>query len=290
MNGIVSGESWRAMTNGFKVKPGSSVDLSKTDPNGNGGLTRAEGDARYIELARELGELQELMYAAQTLGVLVVFQGLDTSGKDGAIRGVFRDVDPQGCKVASFKVPTPLEIGHDFLWRVHQHTPERGIFSVFNRSHYEDVLVVRVHELVPERVWSKRFDHINAFEKLLSDSNTLVIKFFLNISKEEQEQRLLDREHDIAKAWKLSAADWVERRSWEKYMTAYEDALSKCSTDNAPWYIIPSNSKRYRNMIITETLVELLRPYRQSWLKELEARGEAELKAIKEARAGRTSS
>ncbi len=276
------------MTNGFIVKPGSNVDLKKTDPNGNGGLTRAEGEARYAELSKELGELQELMYAAQHLGVLVVFQGLDTAGKDGAIRGVFKDVNPQGCRVASFKVPTPTEIGHDFLWRVHQHTPERGMFTVFNRSHYEDVLVVRVHELVPESVWSQRYNHINAFEKLLSDSNTLVIKFFLHISKEEQEQRLLDRENDVTKAWKLSAADWVERRAWDKYMAAYEDALSKCSTDAAPWYVIPSNRKWYRNLVITETLVETLRPHKKEWLKELEARGEAELKAIKEARATRT--
>lgn len=268
----------------IKLKPGKPVKLADIDPNADGGLDRAEGEAKYAELATELGELQELMYAAQTQALLVITQGLDTSGKDGAIRGVFKEVNPQGCRVASFKVPTALELAHDFLWRVHQHAPERGIVAVFNRSHYEDVLVARVHGLVPETVWRKRYDHINAFERLIADNNTTIAKFYLHINKEEQEERLLARERDVEKAWKLSVADWVERRSWGAYIAAYEEALERCTTDVAPWYVIPANHKWFRNLAITETLVELLRPHRDEWLNALAAKGEAELKAIREAR------
>jgi PPK2 family polyphosphate:nucleotide phosphotransferase len=272
------------MSYAIKVKPGDRVKLSDYDPDANGGLSREAGEAKYKKLAAELGDLQELMYAAQSQAVLAVFQGLDTAGKDGAIRSVFVDVNPQGCRVASFKVPTAIESGHDFLWRVHQHTPERGYFSIFNRSHYEDVLVVRVHELVPEKVWRKRYEHINAFEKLVADNNTIIAKFYLHISNDEQEKRLVDREREVEKAWKLSVADWVERRSWESYAKAYEDVLTKCSTDVAPWYIIPANHKWFRNLAVTETLVKLLRPHKKTWHQALEAKGEAELKAIREAR------
>jgi len=273
-----------------KIEPGTRVNLSKINPNVDHGLTKAAGEAAFDALAEELGELQELMYAAQEHALLTVLQGLDTAGKDGAIRSVFKDADPQGCRVASFKAPTPIELAHDFLWRVHQHTPERGMFAIFNRSHYEDVLVVRVHELAPETVWSHRYDHINAFERLVADNNTVVAKFYLHISKEEQEKRLLAREQDVEKAWKLSAGDWLERRAWERYMEAYEDALSNCSTPHAPWYVIPANRKWFRNLAIAETLVELLRPLKSGWLKTLEARGAAELKAIKEARGERQKS
>jgi PPK2 family polyphosphate:nucleotide phosphotransferase len=276
------------MSYAVKVEPGTRVNLSAIDPDADGGLTREAAEAMFDALAMELGDLQELMYAAQTHGLLAVMQGLDTSGKDGAIRNVFKDVDPQGCSVAAFKVPTELELRHDFLWRVHQRVPERGMMGVFNRSHYEDVLVVRVHEIVPESIWRPRFDHINDFERLLGESHTPVVKFYLHISKEEQEKRLLAREHDVQKAWKLSAADWIERRAWEKYIEAYEDALSKCSTAQAPWYVVPANHKWFRNLAITEVLVDLLRPHKAGWLKELAARGEAELKAIREARAKRS--
>lgn len=271
----------------IKVEPGTRVSLAKIDANADGGLTKEQGEAAFEALATELGELQELMYAAQSHAVLAVMQGLDTSGKDGAIRGVFKEVNPAGCRVAAFKVPTPVELGHDFLWRVHQQTPERGYFTVFNRSHYEDVLVVRVHELVPESVWSKRYDHINNFEALLADSATLIAKFYLHIDADEQEERLIARERDVEKAWKLSAGDWVERRSWKKYIAAYDDAISTCSTERAPWFVVPANRKWFRNLAIAEVLVEMLRPHKQTWLDELAARGEAELKAIKEARAGR---
>ena len=278
------------MAYAIKVKPGTTVDLSKIDPGETGGLTREAADAQFDTLAEELGELQDLMYAAQSQAQLVVLQGLDTAGKDVAIRGVFKDVNPQGCRVASFKVPTPLELAHDFLWRVHQHTPERGLFTVFNRSHYEDVLVVRVHDLVPAAVWRMRYEHINAFEKLIADGETTITKFFLHISKDEQEKRLMARERDVSKAWKLSAADWIERRFWDKYQEAYEDALSKCSTEHAPWYVIPANHKWYRNLAIVTVLVEQLRPFKSGWLQELETRGEVELKAIHEAKIKRSRS
>ena len=278
------------MAYAIKVKPGTTVDLSKIDPGETGGLTREAADAQFDTLAEELGELQDLMYAAQSQAQLVVLQGLDTAGKDGAIRGVFKDVNPQGCRVTSFKVPTPLELAHDFLWRVHQHTPERGLFTVFNRSHYEDVLVVRVHDLVPAAVWRTRYEHINAFEKLIADGETAITKFFLHISKDEQEKRLMARERDVSKAWKLSAADWIERRFWDKYQEAYEDALSKCSTEHAPWYVIPANHKWYRNLAIVTVLVEQLRPFKSGWLQELETRGEVELKAIHEAKIKRSRS
>lgn len=275
------------MSYAVTIKPGARVDLGAIDPDADGGLSREAGEAAFEALAQELGELQELMYAAQSQSLLVVLQGLDTAGKDGAIRNVFKDVNPQGCEVASFKVPTELELRHDFLWRVHQHAPERGMIGVFNRSHYEDVLVVRVREIAPESVWRPRYAHINAFEKLLSDSNTLVIKFYLHISKDEQEKRLLARERDVEKAWKLSAADWIERRAWEAYIEAYQDAITRCSTAEAPWCIVPANRKWFRNLAITQKLVELLRPQREGWLKALKVRGDAELAAIRDTRTGR---
>jgi PPK2 family polyphosphate:nucleotide phosphotransferase len=271
----------------IKVTGGEPVDLAKIETKTDGGLTREDGEAQFAALAAELGELQELLYAAQTEAVLIVLQGLDTSGKDGTIRNVLRDVNPAGCRIASFKVPTPDELAHDFLWRAHKQTPSHGEFTVFNRSHYEDVLVVRIHELVPEDVWQKRYDHINAFERLLADSRVIIAKFYLHISKEEQEERLLEREHDVTKAWKLSAADWVERRSWDKYVPAYQDAINECAGIHAPWYVVPADRKWFRNLAVAEAIVETLRPHKPRWLKALEARGEAELKAIRAARTKR---
>lgn len=277
------------MPEAIKVKPGERVNLSDVPTRAPKSVDRDKAEERFARLAPELGDLQEMLYGASTRSLLVVLQGLDTSGKDGTIRHVFGEVNPQGCDVASFKVPTPLELAHDFLWRIHQKTPAKGMMTVFNRSHYEDVLVVRVHELVPERVWSKRYDDINNFEKLLVDSGVIVLKFYLHISKEEQQKRLLEREQDVTKAWKLSAADWVERRSWEKYQAAYEDALTKCSTEVAPWLIVPADQKWYRNLVVSEAIVEALKPLKDDWLKALQARGEAELKAIREARAARSA-
>lgn len=247
-------------------------------------MSKAEGKEQADALAEELGELQELLYAAGTHALLVILQGIDTAGKDGAIRRVLRDVDPQGCRVVSFKVPTAEELAHDFLWRIHRQTPPRGMIGVFNRSHYEDVVVVRVKELVPEETWRPRYDHINAFERLLAESRTLIAKFYLLISKEEQEQRLLDREKEVEKAWKLNAGDWVERRSWDAYIAAYEDALTRCNTDAAPWHVIPADRKWFRDVAVAETLVNLLRPLRDDWLASLTAMGQAELKKVKATR------
>jgi PPK2 family polyphosphate:nucleotide phosphotransferase len=179
-----------------------------------------------------------------------------------------------------FKAPTPQEAAHDFLWRVHQAAPAKGLLTIFNRSHYEDVLVGRVHELVPPEVWKRRYEQINQFESLLTACNTIVVKFYLHISKGEQEERLLARENDKDKAWKLSPTDWIERRYWDDYMAAYEDALSKCSTHAAPWYIVPANHKWFRNLAIAQTLVDTLRPHEQEWRAALEERGRAALEAL----------
>jgi len=273
------------MAHAIRITGGEKVDLGAIDPKGDKKLVRADAEARFAELAAELGEIQELLYAAGSAGVLVVLQGLDTSGKDGTIRHVFRDANPQGTRIVSFKVPTPQERGHDFLWRIHQQTPERGMLTVFNRSHYEDVLVARVHELVPEPTWRARYQHILDFERLLADHGTIVVKFYLHISKEEQEERLLARERDVEKAWKLSAGDWVERRSWDRYIAAFEDALSTCATDHAPWYVVPADRKWYRNLAVAEALVETLASSVPGWLEALRHRGEAELAAIRAARA-----
>ena len=270
-----------------RVEPGKKVRLGDIDPNENGGLDRKTGEELLLPLLEELGELQELLYSAQTHGLLIVLQGLDTSGKDGTIRSVFREVNPLGTRVVPFKVPSTLERSHDFLWRIHQAVPERGMLTIFNRSHYEDVLAVRIHDLVPKAVWGGRYEHINNFEQLLTDSHTLVLKFYLHIDKKEQEARLLDRERDVEKAWKLSAADWIDRRSWDRYQTAYEDALTKCNTEWAQWHIIPANRKWYRNLAIAQSVVDTLRPYKQEWLEALAERGRQELEAIRAVRGER---
>lgn len=260
-----------------RVPPGSHVDLKDHDAGHTAGLDKAAGHARFTELNAELDALQEEMYAAGRNSVLMILQGMDTSGKDGAIRSVMANLNPQGCRVESFKVPTQHELAHDFLWRVHRVTPELGIFGVFNRSHYEDVLVARVHDLVPRHVWERRYEQINAFESLLAANGTIVLKFFLHISKKEQEERLVAREQEIGKAWKLSAGDWREREHWDAYQAAYQDALSRCSTDAAPWFVVPANKKWFRNLAITETLVETLRPFRPSWKQALEEMSRARL-------------
>ena len=265
----------------IRVRGASRVDLDTVDTRADGGLTKEEGTARLAALTAELGELQELLYAADTHAVLLVLQGMDTSGKDGTIRHVLVDANPLGCRVVGFKAPTATELAHDFLWRVHREVPERGILCVFNRSHYEDVLVARVRGLVPEPTWRARYDHINAFEALLADNGTLVAKCFLHISADEQRERLLAREQDVTKAWKLSAGDWEERTRWDAYMAAYADALARCGTDRAPWHVVPADRKWFRNLAVAEVLVDLLRPYRDDWLAALDARGKAELAALR---------
>ena len=212
-----------------------------------------------LKLNTELAALQEQLYAEGKHRLLIVLQAMDTGGKDGVIRAVFEGVNPQGVKVASFKVPTPVELSHDYLWRVHQQTPGKGEMVIFNRSHYEDVLVVRVHQLVPEEVWSRRYQHIREFERLLADEGTTILKFYLHIDLQEQAQRFLARVEDPTKQWKFNPGDLDERDRWEEYMKAYEDMLNQTSTDWAPWYIIPANKKWYRNWLISKIVIKTLK-------------------------------
>ncbi|MEJ5202276.1 MAG: polyphosphate kinase 2 family protein [Anaerolineales bacterium] len=248
------------MSKAYRVRPGTKVRLKDFDPNDTSEFKgdKEEAQQELEKLNTELERLQECLYAEGKHKVLIVLQGMDTSGKDGVIRSVFDGVNPQGVRVACFKVPTPEELAHDYLWRIHKMTPGKGEMVIFNRSHYEDVLVVRVHELVPESVWKKRYDQINAFERTLAEEGTTILKFYLHIDEAEQKQRLLDRLADPSKHWKFNPGDLKERALWGQYIQAYEDALSKTSTDWAPWYIIPANKKWYRNLIIARLLVGTL--------------------------------
>ena len=244
----------------YRIAPGTSVNLSEHDP-GDRRLfegDKSEGKDALKQVNRRLEELQELLYAEGRHKILVVLQATDTGGKDGVIRHVFDGVNPQGVKVASFKKPTSRELAHDYLWRVHRHTPARGEITIFNRSHYEDVLVVRVHGLVPEATWSRRYHHITEFERLLADEGTTILKFFLNISKDEQRERLQARLDDPSKHWKFSLGDLAERERWDDYQAAFEAALSETSTEWAPWYVVPADRKWYRNLVIARVLVETM--------------------------------
>jgi PPK2 family polyphosphate:nucleotide phosphotransferase len=261
------------------------VKLKDFDPDFKGSHPDRDSAGQELQaLSDELSELQELLAAAQKHSFLIILQGMDTSGKDGTIRHVLSHVNPQGCFVHSFKAPTQEELAHDFLWRVHKVTPGRGEMGIFNRSHYEDVLVARVDNLVAEKVWGSRYEEINHFEQLLTKSGMIILKFFLHISYDEQGQRLLAREEDKDKSWKLSAEDWDDRKHWEEYAKAYEDALSKCSTDAAPWYIIPGNHKWYRNLAVAHTIVHSMRKYQDEWRTALEERGREELEKLKQLR------
>lgn len=240
----------------YRVSPKEKVKLQNIDTEGDG--KKEEAVEKFIEINEKLEALQERMFAEGKHKVLVVLQGMDTSGKDGTIRAVFDGVNPQGVRVAGFKVPTPEEMAHDYLWRIHKQTPGKGEIVIFNRSHYEDVLVVRVHELVPEEVWKKRYDQINAFERLLAEEGTTILKFYLHISRKEQKQRLLERLADPSKHWKFNPGDLKERAIWDQYEEAYEDALERTSTEWAPWYVIPADQKWFRNLVIGKILVETL--------------------------------
>ena len=206
----------------------------------------------------QLGELQSVFYADARRALLVVLQGRDASGKDGTVRHVFESANPQGCEVTSFKAPTNIELAHDYLWRVHQRVPARGMIGIFNRSHYEDVLVVRVHDIVPKAVWSKRYEQINDFERMLTQNDVVVLKFFLHISKDEQKHRMIDRLTDETKNWKFAAGDLDDRALWNKYTHAYRDMLRECSTRYAPWHIVPADDKKVRNYLIAKTIVRTL--------------------------------
>jgi PPK2 family polyphosphate:nucleotide phosphotransferase len=242
----------------YRIEPDTAVDLSAFDPKDTGGLEEEAAKDRLDDLNRRLETLQELLYAERKHKVLVVLQAMDTGGKDGVIRHVFQGVNPQGVKVAGFGVPTPDELAHDYLWRVHAHTPAAGQLTIFNRSHYEDVLVVRVHGLVPEEVWGRRYRHINEWERLLAEEGTTILKFFLHISKEEQAERLQARLDEPTKRWKFRLGDLEERRRWPAYMAAYQAVLSHTSTAWAPWYLVPADHKWYRNLVVARVLVETL--------------------------------
>jgi PPK2 family polyphosphate:nucleotide phosphotransferase len=242
----------------YRISPNTTVDLAAFDPRDDGGLKEAQADPRLADLNRRLEALQELLYAEGKHKVLVVLQAMDTGGKDGVIRHVFDGVNPQGVRVASFGRPTEKELAHDYLWRVHAHTPGAGEMVIFNRSHYEDVLVVRVHGLVPQEVWARRYAQINDWERLLAEEGTTILKFYLHISPEEQAERLAARRDDPAKRWKFSAGDLDERKRWSAYMAAYEAMLSRTSTAWAPWYVVPADRKWYRNLVVGTVLVQAL--------------------------------
>ena len=257
------------------------VRLDDVDPGGDAGVEKEAGLARLDELGQEFAELGNLLTYAGQHALLVVLQGRDASGKDGAIRKILEFSNIQNAHVHPFKVPTEEERGHDFLWRVHKVVPPRGHIALFNRSHYEDVIAARVHQLVPPPIWKGRFAQINAFEELLTASNVIILKFFLHVSRKEQLQRLLDREKDPRTAWKLNPGDWRELPLWNEVTEAYEEALRRCATPAAPWYLVPADKKWFRNLAILERLVLALRPHRKAWLATLKEIGKDALKEIR---------
>jgi PPK2 family polyphosphate:nucleotide phosphotransferase len=252
--------------NQFRIKTGSKVDLGKIDADYHGEYENEEATIGEREkYTKHLSELQALMYAENKHSLLIVLQAMDGGGKDGTIRHVMEAWNPQSCNVIGFKVPTAEELAHDYLWRIHKVTPRKGQITVFNRSHYEDVLVVRVHNLVSKDVWSKRYNEINNFERELANSRTTILKFFLHIDKEEQLRRFGDRLGEPDKQWKISDADYTEREYWDDYQQAYVDAISKCSFNYAPWYVIPANHKWFRNLAVSQILVETMESWKMKY-------------------------
>lgn len=247
----------------YQVRSGSKLALSQCDADDTGDYKKNDQDKERAQAVTEqligrLGKLQECLYANGNRALLIVLQGMDTSGKDGTIKSVMSGVNPQGCKVVTFKTPSLEELGHDFLWRVHQKAPAKGQIGIFNRSHYEDVLITRVHALISDKVVEQRFKQINEFEELLSESGTVILKFFLHISKDEQKERLEERIRNPEKRWKFNDGDLEERKLWKNYMEAFEAMMAATSTDQAPWYIVPANRKWYRNLVIAERVVDAL--------------------------------
>jgi len=241
------------------VSPKDSLELSDEDAKAPKSLPKGDELKDKIDKQLEkLTDLQNVFYADNHHALLIVLQGRDASGKDGVVRTVIGACNPAGVRINSFKAPTPIELEHDYLWRIHSVMPEKGHMTIFNRSHYEDVLVVRVHELVPEEVWSKRYEQINNFEKMLTENGTVILKFFLHVSRDEQKERMQERVEDPAKRWKFSPGDLDERKLWDKYTDAYRDALRKCSTEWAPWYVVPADSNKARNYLIAKRIVKTL--------------------------------
>lgn len=239
-------------------KIGKQVNLSEYDSRFKGDWDKQSAREEFARLQERKAELQEVLFAQGTQSILIILQAMDAGGKDGTIKNVFEGINPQGVRVTGFRQPSDEELAHDFLWRIHQHAPPKGYIGIFNRSHYEDVLVVRVNNLVPEEVWKKRYEHINNFEKLLADSGTRILKFFLHISKDEQKERFQDRLDRPDKHWKFSMGDLPVREQWDQYMAAYEDVLTKCNTEYAPWHIVPADRKWYRNLVISRKIVEAM--------------------------------
>jgi PPK2 family polyphosphate:nucleotide phosphotransferase len=252
--------------NEFRIKPGSKVNLAKIEAGYHGDYENEEAAQAELEkYSQKLSELQAMMYAENKHALLIVLQAMDGGGKDGTIHHVMDAMNPQGCTVVSFKVPTAEELAHDYLWRIHKNTPAKGRITVFNRSHYEDVLVVRVHKLVPDEVWSKRYADINAFERTLANSGTSIVKFYLHIDKPEQLDRFRDRLDQPDKQWKISDSDYSEREYWDDYQKAYMDVLSKCSFNYAPWYVIPANHKWFRDLAVSQILVETMEGFKMKY-------------------------
>jgi PPK2 family polyphosphate:nucleotide phosphotransferase len=247
-------------TKRYRLRPGAKVRLDRIDPGDTSGFggDKKDGERAIDAIIRKLDPLQELLYAEHKHKILMVLQGMDASGKDGTIRRVFEGVNPQGVRVAHFGRPSEEELDHDYLWRAHKQVPEKGEIVIFNRSHYESVLVERVHRLVPESVWSKRYQQIVDFERMLSEEGTTILKFFLHIDRKEQARRFQDRLDDPTKHWKFSYLDYNERAYWKDYMRAYEDALERTSTESAPWYVVPSNHPWFRDLVVSEVVVEAL--------------------------------
>lgn len=259
--------------------------LDDVDPADTAGQEKDEALEQIERLGTELSELENLLTYAGTHALLVVLQGRDASGKDGTIRKILEYTNVQNAYVKAFKVPTEEERAHDFLWRAHAAVPRQGYMALFNRSYYEDVLAVRVHRLAPEHVWRARYDHINAFEQLLADSNVILLKFCLQISRDEQVDRLRAREKDPRTAWKLNPEDWREIPLWDEMTAAYQDMLARCATPAAPWYLVPADKKWFRNLAVMERLVLALRPYRKVWLETLRKMGKSAMKEIRALRA-----
>ncbi len=242
----------------FRITPGSKVNLAKLPTAAEQNISKQDGHEALRPMIKRLRELQEVLYAQGKHKVLVVFQAMDAGGKDSTIRNVIGPLNPQGVRVTSFKAPTPEELSRDYLWRIHRETPGKGMMRVFNRSHYEDVLIVRVKELVPRKVWSKRYEQINQFERLLYDEGTTIVKFFLHISKDYQKQRLQRRLDRPDKHWKFNPDDLAERARWNDYQVAFEDAISQCSPRHAPWYVVPAEHRPFRNLLVAQTLIDTL--------------------------------
>jgi len=251
-------------------KVGSKVKLKDYDPSDTSGYSKESAQAEQAKLEARLTELQEKLYAQGTQSLLVVLQAMDAGGKDGTIKKVFSVVNPQGVHVTSFKAPTADELAHDFLWRIHPRIPAKGYVGIFNRSYYEDVLIVRVNKLAPRDVWEQHYDQINAFERLIHDSGTRILKFYLHISKDEQKKRFQERLDNPEKWWKFSVDDLAVREKWDDYMDAYGAAITHCNTEYAPWYIVPANHKWYRDIVITRAIVETLEDMKVAYPKAKE--------------------